>query len=77
MMPLIAASAETLNMVPDAMLFTTAIAASCAFMMPVATPPNAIVFGTGRLSIKDMVKAGFWLNVLGVVVITIVVKILI
>ena len=77
MMPLIAASAETIGMSADALLFTTAIAASCAFMMPVATPPNAIVFGTGRLSIKDMIKAGFWLNILGVVVITIVVELLI
>ena len=70
MMPLIAAVADALKMDASALLMATALAASCAFMMPVATPPNAIVFGTGRLHIGDMVKAGFWLNVLGVVIIT-------
>lgn len=69
MMPLIAAAAESLKIAPEGLLVTTAIAASCAFMMPVATPPNAIVFGTGRLKIGDMVKAGFFLNVLGVIVV--------
>ena len=69
MMPLIAAAAESLNVNPEGLLFATAIAASCAFMMPVATPPNAIVFGTGRLKIGEMVKAGFLLNIVGVVVV--------
>ncbi|GAA0483599.1 DASS family sodium-coupled anion symporter [Parasphingorhabdus litoris] len=45
------------------------LAASCAFMMPVATPPNAIVMASGRLSIIDMVRTGIWLNILGIVVI--------
>ena len=40
-----------------------ALAASCAFMMPVATPPNAIVFSSGELRIADMARAGFWLNI--------------
>ena len=70
MMPLISASADALKIDASGLLVTTALAASCAFMMPVATPPNAIVFGTGRLKIGDMVKAGFWLNILGVVIIT-------
>ena len=70
MMPLIAAVADALHLEASALLMATALAASCAFMMPVATPPNAIVFGTGRLHIGDMVKAGFWLNILGVVIIT-------
>lgn len=72
MMPLIAAAAETLKVAPEGLLYATAIAASCAFMMPVATPPNAIVFGTGRLRIGEMIKAGFWLNVLGVIIVTLV-----
>lgn len=76
MMPLIAAAADALKIDPSGLLVATALAASCAFMMPVATPPNAIVFGTGRLHIGDMVKAGFWLNILGVVIITIVSSIL-
>ena len=76
MMPLISAAADSLNMAPEGLLVTTAIAASCAFMMPVATPPNAIVFGTGRLKIGDMVKAGFLLNVIGVIVVVAVCSIL-
>ncbi len=75
MMPLIAAAAQSLQVNPEGLLIATAIAASCAFMMPVATPPNAIVFGTGRLKIADMIRAGFLLNVLGIIVVVICVTI--
>ena len=44
------------------------MAASLAFMMPVGTPPNAIVFGTGLVTIPDMVRAGVWLNLAGIAV---------
>ncbi|MDX5327994.1 MAG: anion permease, partial [Marinobacter sp.] len=47
-----------------------AIAASCAFMMPVATPPNAIVFSSGHMRIADMIRAGFALNIMGIIVVT-------
>ena len=40
-----------------------AMAANCAFMMPVGTPPNAIMFGTGKLKIIEMIRAGFWVNI--------------
>lgn len=76
MMPLIAAAAESVHMAPEPLLFGTAIAASCAFMMPVATPPNAIVFGTGRLKIADMVRAGVTLNIIGVIVVVVVCRVL-
>ncbi|HMO21256.1 MAG TPA: anion permease, partial [Candidatus Melainabacteria bacterium] len=42
----------------------------CAFMMPVATPPNAIAFGSGHVTMRQMMKAGLWLNLCAVLVIT-------
>ncbi len=62
-MPLLGALAVSVDV--DVLLLTVpaAIAASCAFMMPVATPPNAIVFATGRMTIKSMMRAGLALNV--------------
>ena len=46
------------------------ISASCAFMLPVATPPNAIVFGSGYLKIKDMARVGIWMNIVAVIIIS-------
>lgn len=53
----------------EPLLFTlpVALAASCAFMLPVATPPNAIIYGSGRINIPDMAKAGIWLNIVFIV----------
>jgi sodium-dependent dicarboxylate transporter 2/3/5 len=47
------------------------LAASCAFMLPVGTPPNAIVFSSGKLKISDMAKAGFVLNLVSVVIVVV------
>ena len=47
-----------------------AVAASCAFMLPVATPPNAIVFSSGQITIAEMAKAGILLNLVAIVLIT-------
>ncbi len=51
-------------------LIPVALAATCAFMLPVGTPPNAIVFGTGSVTIAQMAKGGIWLNVVGILLIT-------
>jgi sodium-dependent dicarboxylate transporter 2/3/5 len=70
MLPILAALAPVLDVPPALLLLPATIAASCAFMMPVGTPPNAIVFGTGLVRMPQMIKAGFWLNVTGIVLIT-------
>lgn len=70
--PVIAALAVGLGLDPLVLAAPAAIAASCAFMLPVATPPNAVVFGSGYITIPQMVRAGLWLNLLGIVLVTIV-----
>ena len=71
LVPILAAIAIGLDMHPYLLIFPATLAASFAFMMPIATPPNAIVFGSGHISIPDMCKAGIWLNLIGVIMITI------
>ncbi len=71
--PILAALAPVFDLHPFMLIVPAAIAASCAFMLPVATPPNAIVFGSGHVTIQQMIRAGFWLNLTGVVLITILV----
>jgi len=61
----------SLGIAPVALTIPVVLAASCAFMLPVATPPNAIVFGSGKLTIPDMMKAGFALNIIGIFLVTI------
>lgn len=70
LVPIFAGMAPGLGVHPYLLIVPTAIAASCAFMMPVATPPNAIVFGSGHVSIPEMCKAGFWINLICIVLIT-------
>ena len=70
LLPVLAAVAVTIDIHPLMLMVPATISASCAFMMPVATPPNAIIFGTERLSIRQMAKAGILLNLLGVILIT-------
>lgn len=69
-LPLVGAIAVAQGVAPELYTIPAAVAASCAFMLPVATPPNAIVFSSGLMSIGDMIKAGFMLNILCVFVIT-------
>jgi sodium-dependent dicarboxylate transporter 2/3/5 len=70
LMPLLAATAVATGINPMLLMVPAAMSASCAFMLPVATAPNAIVFGSGKVSIKDMARAGFVLNLIGALVIT-------
>ncbi|AEJ05702.1 SLC13 family permease [Stutzerimonas stutzeri] len=69
-LPLLGALAVAQGRSPEMLAIPAAVAASCAFMMPVATPPNAIVFGTGQLPIQAMIKAGFVLNLFGVLLVS-------
>lgn len=69
LMPLFAAASEPMGIPVDQLLMVTALSASCAFMMPVGTPPNAIVFSTGRMKITHMVKAGALVTLIAVMVI--------
>ncbi|RME40403.1 MAG: SLC13 family permease, partial [Planctomycetota bacterium] len=68
-LPVLAAVGEGLHLPPLILTVPAAVGASLAFMMPVATPPNAIVFSTGRVTIPQMCKAGFWLNLIGIAVV--------
>jgi solute carrier family 13 (sodium-dependent dicarboxylate transporter), member 2/3/5 len=70
-LPLLGALALSIGLPVEALVIPAAIAASCAFMLPVATPPNAIVFGSGELNIKQMASAGLALNVAGLLVVTV------
>ena len=71
MTPVLAAMAPGLGLDPQTLVIVCALAASSAYMMPVGTPPNAIVFGTGLVRMPQMMKAGIVLNLAGVVVITV------
>ena len=64
LVPVFASVAEKMGMPKEVMVLIIGIGASCAFMLPVATPPNAIVFGTGLVTQKDMLKVGMLLNIL-------------
>ncbi len=70
LVPVLAAMAGGMGIDPLGIIIPTALAASCAFMLPVATPPNTIVFGAGVVTIPEMVRAGIWINTLGIVLIS-------
>lgn len=70
LVPVLAAIAAGLGVHPYLLVFPATLAASFAFMLPVATPPNAIIFGSGRVTMAQMVKAGIWLNAIGILLAT-------
>ena len=72
LLPVMGAIAVQAGLPPLYLTVPITIAASCAFMLPVATPPNAIVFATGRVSIPQMVRAGIALNLIGMVIVTLI-----
>lgn len=69
-LPILASVGVAMGENPMLLMIPATLSASCAFMLPVATPPNAVVFGSGRVEIGDMVKTGIIINLLGVIIIT-------
>ncbi|MGD9328186.1 MAG: SLC13 family permease, partial [Cyclobacteriaceae bacterium] len=69
LLPIMASISAALGFHPYGLMISSCLAASCAFMLPVATPPNAIVFSSGYIRISDMVRTGFWMNVVSVIII--------
>jgi sodium-dependent dicarboxylate transporter 2/3/5 len=76
LMPILAATAHGAGVHPFLLMLPATLAASFAFMLPVATPPNAIVFGSGWVDIGYMARVGLWMNLIGVVVITLLIFLL-
>ena len=76
LLPVLAPLALEINIHPFGLMVGAAVAASCAFMLPVATPPNAVVFGSGYLKIQDMVSRGVIMNIFSIILITLMVYII-
>ncbi len=72
-LPILASLSSAVNVHPLVLMLPATISASCAFMLPVATPPNAIIFGSGRVPIIKMVTTGILLNIIGIVLVTLLV----
>ncbi|MCK4350413.1 MAG: anion permease, partial [Candidatus Krumholzibacteria bacterium] len=76
-LPILAATAIGFGLHPFLLMIPATISASCAFMLPVATPPNAIVFSSGFIPMQGMVRAGVFMNLMGVVLVTLVLYLLV
>ena len=70
--PIIGSLAVAVGVAPQSLFSPAAVAASCAFMLPVATAPNAVIYATGRVPISEMIRQGFRINLMGIVIITVV-----
>ncbi len=73
LLPILAALSTVINVHPFLLLAAATVAASCAFMLPVATAPNALVFGSGYIRMSDMIRTGVWLNVLSIILLSLIV----
>ncbi len=73
LLPILAPMAIALEVHPYFLLVAATMAASCAFMLPVATPPNAVVFGSGHLRIPDMIRTGIWMNIFSILLLTLII----
>ena len=73
LLPILAPIALSIDVHPFLLLVSATVAASCAYMLPVATPPNAVVFGSGLLKIQDMVKTGLAMNLISIILLTLMV----
>lgn len=71
LVPLFAPIGVQLGLPPELLVMVIGIGASCAFMLPVATPPNAIVMGTGMIKQREMMRVGFVLNIVSIIIVTI------
>jgi len=71
-LPIIAEASKALQIDPRLLMIPATLSASCAFMMPVASPTQAIVFGSGYVSIKDMIKGGLWFNFIGIILVSVI-----
>ncbi len=69
LVPILCGIAISMGVDPVRFAFPATLAASCSFMLPMATPPNAIVFASGHVTVRQMVQAGFWMNIVSLVVI--------
>ncbi len=72
-LPILIPLALVVDVHPYVLMVGAAIAASCAFMLPVATPPNAIVYGSGEIQMSTMIKSGIWLNVISIILLTLLI----
>jgi sodium-dependent dicarboxylate transporter 2/3/5 len=70
LVPIFFTMATEFNLSANQLVLPLALATSCSFMLPVGTPPNAIVYGTGQVPQRTMMKAGFYLNMIFVILIT-------
>ncbi|MEB7858586.1 SLC13 family permease [Staphylococcus xylosus] len=76
-LPILATLSVAVNVHPLLLMVPAAMAANCAYMLPVGTPPNAIVFGTGKIGIKRMASVGVWVNLLSIIIVVLVVYFLV